>query len=630
MAKQFIPGQSSVAITKALKVGERANFEKFASANAAAEVVSLVGIKEAFETKTTIRDVQEQGLTESLIEKNVTVAERLTISPAQNANQNAQAGLQVLIQRLMALNPADMPFSGVNLRDKSASGYVKNGSNPATSVTLGDMIDGGGPTNQNAFTLVDGSAPTTVSAVDQATHFYRAIFAVDNKVLILRQVEARVAEYKRLRDEAVALQKQLLDWQAEAESRLAVITDEVETVRHHLSVAQQLKAEEKKRIAAVNARRKTVRDSVDVVVFYKQRLLDRLTALPVTEASSISVDGTLQIPLRELDAVPVDISDMVNNFRAAPLLWFPALESLPQYFDRPALLFNAFEHIRIRSAAAAPPMLQVSRATTGFAGAVRSMIGLQAEGASHWRKPGLQLDTRHIELEGIAACHRRLRQAATLGDMIDSGHGITKAINMSALQLDRISRAAETLYASFADTPAEQRLLWAQSLLENDGRMSFRTLNVLPGWVTINVDLRREQQGVVDLLYRQVADSNAEAVTALNRLVLVCLLVAAHAPISQLLNARMVRPAVAQPGVLIDLTLDITNVRVGMAVTVQNTSGKIAARAVIDDIVGGRARARIVEAIEPNATIGIDALVQLSESMAFKSSILPVQHVRFK
>jgi hypothetical protein len=625
MAKQFISGQNKVGITKAFQVEEMTTFEKFTIAPATAEAISRAGIKEAFETKITPRDVQEQVAVESLIEKNVTVAERLTILPAQNANQNALAGLQVLIQRLMALNPTGKSYTGVNLRDKSASGYVKKGA--TTPATIGEMIDSGGPANQAAFTTVGGD-PSAV--VDQATHFYRAIVAVDNKVLILRQVEARIAEYKRLRDEAVALQKQLLVWQAEAESRLAIIIDEVETARHHLSLAQQLKAEEQNRIDAVNARRKVVRDSVDVVVFYKQRLLDRFTALPVTEASSISIDGTLQIPLRELDAVPADISDMVNNFRAAPLLWFPALESLPQFFDRPALVINAFEHIRIRSATVAPPVFQALPATNGFARAARSMIVLQSERANHWRKAGLQLDTQNIELEGIAASHRRLRQAATLGDMIDAGHGSAKAIKMSARQFESISRAAETLYASFADTPAERRLRWAEALMEDGGQMSFRALSVLPGWVTLTVDLRREQQGVVDQLYRQVADNNAEAVTAINRLVLVCLLVAAHAPVTQLLNARLLRPAVAQAGVLIDLALDVTNIRVGMAVTVQNNPGQTTARAVIDDIVGGLARARIVEAIEPNTTIGINALVQLSESMAFKSSILPGRQVHFK
>jgi hypothetical protein len=574
----------------------------------------------------TASDIQSVQLAPKYEENNVTIGERLAISPAENAKQFAEAGLQELVQKLMALNPVGQPYKAVNLRDINISGFTKTVQEKTVDVTLTELFPVNNVSQFSKFQFNKSS----FAIIDQASHFYQAVSAVDSHTIVLRQIEQRVAQYKQLLAEVIKLQAQLEDLQIQSEQRLAVIDGEITSARHHLAVAQLLKTEEMGRIAAVNSKRAAIIDRVDVVLFHKQRITDRFTSLPVAKASSVSVDGKLQIPLRNLGGVPPEISEMMQHFHAAPLSWFPALAQLPQFFDRPLMLIKAFEHVRMRATNSVFAIPQMPRVSTSFLGAAQKLIAIQATRTHDWRKAGLSLDANIIENEGLWAGYQRLHQIATLGDMVDGGHGSGRASMLAASQLDDLSKAFESLYASFADTPAEKRLAWAESFLENTGQNSFKALYTLPGWLSIDIDLRREQQGLVDLLYQQVYGGNDEAITAINRLILVALLLAAHAPVSQLISARMVRAVAALPGVIFDLTLDLTKVRIGMGVTIQNRPGEISARAVIDDIVGGQARARIVEVPTPNISLAIDAHVQLSEALNFKSSIAlnKMVHVR--
>ena len=633
MAKVFFTekASNSIDLQKQMK-SEKALFVKrgqpqVAVENAGFDLGAIIATNAG--TVATVRDIEDAQPITGFTEKNVTVADRLANPPAQNAHQFAQAGTRDLIQRLIALNPKDGPFTGVNLRDVLISGYSKGLPEGAVTVvaaatspaSLGDMIDRGGPDN-TSFKITDNQVPAAGATIpDQSNFFYRAVSAVDNNVIILRRIEARIAQYKQLADEASALLNQLTTWQSQADARLAVLDGEIINAKHHVAVAQSLKTDEVNRIDAVNAKRQAILKQVEVVVYHRPRLTDRFTLLPTTKASSVGLDGVLHVPLRELETVPQEMTQMVQNFRAAPLSWFPALDGVPQFFDRPILLMTAFNHIRMR--ASAPILIdnEFPLSNGKFQGAASSMIKMQAARNLGWRRVGLQLDSNLIDVEGIAACHRRLRHAATLGDMIDGGHGSAKVSGHAARQLERLTKAAESLYASFADTSAVLRLSWAEALLEDNGQASFRALHTLPGWLSIDVDLKREQQGLVDLLYQQVHSDNAEAVTAINRLILVALLISAHAPVSQLISARMVRPIFALPGVIFDLTLDVSKVRIGMPLIVQNRPGEISARAIIDDIVGGQVRARILEVPKPNVTLSVDAVVHLSESVVFKTTV---------
>lgn len=650
MTKTFVTARS-VKTFAGQKEFVANNFEqpasefKLSAAAAATAVASDFGSYAVFKPDpvSTVSDVVGAQPIIGYTENNVTVAERLATSPAQNAQRYAEAGTRDLIQRLIALNPAIFPalgFTGVNLRDIPISGYSKKRVDPDHSapVTLDDMINARGPDGEGIFKTDDntsGDAAGT-SNKDQGYYFYRAVSSVDNNVIILRRIEARIAEYKQLADEAVSLLNQISNWQAQANARIAVLDGEITTAGHHIAVAQSLRSDELIRISAVNARRRAILDRVDVVLYHKPRLTDRLALLPTTKASSVGSGGALQLPLRDLESVPQEMSQMVQNFGAALLSWFPALDGLPQFFDRPVMLMTAFNHVRqradVRLRASGPMSFENQTFSTvgKFQDAAHSMIKMQAARNLDWRMAGLQLDSSLIDIEGIAACHRRLRHAATLGDMIDGGHGSAKASKLAAEQLEQLRKASESLYASFADTPTTLRLSWAEALLDDNGQANFQALHTLPGWLSIDVDLKREQQGLVDLLYQQVHVDHVEAVAAINRLILVALLIASHAPVSQLISARMVRPIFAQPGVIFDLAMDVDKVRIGMPIIVQNRPGEISARAIIDDIMNGQVRARIMEVPKPNVTLAIDSIVHLSESTVFKSTVLGAKAVQFR
>ena len=68
---------------------------------------------------------------------------------------------------------------------------------------------------------------------------------------------------------------------------------------------------------------------------------------------------------------------------------------------------------------------------------------------------------------------------------------------------------------------------------------------------------------------------------------------AAHSPVDKIIPAHLVAPAPAKLGSKLFLTLDIARVRRGMTALVRDDRDRIISRAVVDDIVDGRAQATV-------------------------------------
>ena len=137
------------------------------------------------------------------------------------------------------------------------------------------------------------------------------------------------------------------------------------------------------------------------------------------------------------------------------------------------------------------------------------------------------------------------------------------------------------------------RLGWAETLSEFDQPAPLANLASLRGWGEVPMELRRTLQGFVDWLFSRVDRSEDAAEDAINELVRICLLMAAHSPVDQIIPAHLVAPAPAQLGGKLFLTLDIARVRRGMTTLVRDDRDRIISRAVIDDIVDGRAQATV-------------------------------------
>ena len=336
------------------------------------------------------------------------------------------------------------------------------------------------------------------------------------------------------------------------------------------------------------------------------------TAIPALAATAAT------LCLREHKGAPAELRAMAEGFRNAPLAWFPSLRPLMRLFDRPGAMGFAIRHLHGRAAMGVQtPEFEDAQDAPRFLAASRRALLLRHSDFAARRADALRVDARIIADEGIVASQWRYFGAALLGDLADAGHGRAEASRGASAELLRLSELSACLHASFAETSPAARLAWAEAFSEFDARRTLRALGVLPGWGALPASLRREQQGLADALYGQVDAGVAAAVAAIDDLVRVALLLAADSPVDKLLAARVARPTPARRGGFIDLRAEASAVRIGMAFAIHGNAGLLA-RGVVEDFANGFARGRIAEVALEGASIEAEALVHLSEAVAFR------------
>jgi hypothetical protein len=121
---------------------------------------------------------------------------------------------------------------------------------------------------------------------------------------------------------------------------------------------------------------------------------------------------------------------------------------------------------------------------------------------------------------------------------------------------------------------------------------------------------RRKIQTLVDWLYQQINPLQADAVALMNDLVRVCILLASHAPINQIIAGRLARPTVVKPGSRIEVAINPNLIRLGMNVFVYSNTNQVIAKGIVEDLGSGLAAARIVQTSIANQTLAENARVQ--------------------
>jgi len=200
---------------------------------------------------------------------------------------------------------------------------------------------------------------------------------------------------------------------------------------------------------------------------------------------------------------------------------------------------------------------------------------------------------------------------ASLGDLIAGDHQRPQLTSLASQEIEQIGQVAACLHDSFGDTPPVVRLGWAEILSEFDQPAPLDRLSGLPQWNELDLDLKRTQQGFVDWLFSRIDRSIPAAVQAINELVRVCLLMAAHAPVDRIIPARLVAPARAEVGSRFDIAVDIRQARIGMVALVRSDDGKAVARAIVEDLSEGQARARVTQTFLAVGMLAAGARVEL-------------------
>jgi hypothetical protein len=149
-------------------------------------------------------------------------------------------------------------------------------------------------------------------------------------------------------------------------------------------------------------------------------------------------------------------------------------------------------------------------------------------------------------------------------------------------------------------------------LSQYDGQVDMQSLASLPNWGRIDRDQRKQLQMLASWLFLKIDRSNPKAVALISDLVRITLLLAAHSPVKRLIPARLVGESPARVGTRLMLDVDIRQIRKGMAAIVRDRQNRIVSRAVIEDMIEGRASARIINVAPHITTIFPEMRVELA------------------
>ena len=549
------------------------------------------------------KDVRAQRPLPGLIERTISVAERLKPAPAVQALEFAIASKAAVLQTLRQLmesaaasNGATRP-PGVPLGDLGVPGFgiVKNGAPPPTL----DLLFA----DQKADSRNYGDIDVLLGQSDskhESDYFTAAVNAIDNAIAMMRLVEGRIALYESLAGRARATRDEILGLTGEAAAQLRSIDTEVEEARHDIATAQMLLAEETARVETLNARRSaTLADHVPVIAYRRVRECQHRSSAPSQELLA----GLAPPPLAACRRDHPDTPDELKRFAAllgeAPVKWFPRVAAEVSRIDRIEAARNALDYTRLLAGAAQalafePRAVASSKGTARFlGGAIRAMHAQQQTLVAR-RLASFSAASAAVASLTLSEAHTQLRETASLGDLAAGKHRHGALTALASAELVGTLEIAACLHAGFAGVAPVIRLAWAEILSEFDRPADLHSLAGLPRWGEVPREIRHNLQGLVDFLFGRIDRTSDKAVTFFNDLVRAAMLLAAHSPVDLIIQAQLVAEAPARIGSRLVLDLDPKRVRKGMFAHIRDAEDRLIAKAVIDDIGDGRAGARIV------------------------------------
>ena len=441
---------------------------------------------------------------------------------------------------------------------------------------------------------------------DESAYLSSAVATLESAIAYLRAVEGRILAISGSVEGVEARLPGLAKVQSRWLGALALADQDLDEARHDLRVAISLIDEETARLAALAAHRQRVlAEEVKFVAYTRPRAL---RAHRAGDTLGLMLPGAIDDPLpatlrRDVD-LPDDLEAMIGALREMPLAWFAANPELAAKFVSPPYLTHLFGGVKARAVAARtrwqqpvalqaranPAMIQVQRISSAYRSLTLKLFDARAE-----------LDLGAVARESWTERRRRALSLLSLNDLIEGGKQPAVA-KLAATEIEQIERVIHALWQMARQVPPPIRLLWAQELSEYDTVTSLVGLSRLPGWPHVDFALRKKMERLNGWLFSRMEKGVGEAQALMTDLVRVAILLAAHAPVADIIAARIEEEQSAAPGAAIDIVIRRGVPKIGMSVSFLDAS-LVQARGVVRDLYGSRARVEIVHTAGPLVTI---------------------------
>lgn len=568
-------------------------------------------------TRYDVTDVQAQLPIAGLVERTVSVAERLTPPPAMQALSYALASKGAAVSTLAGLLGSDAARpTGIALADLIVPGFhhkTAAASDPAYAPRLDQLVaDQALPSGDQQY--VDADTLPSSEDKHESDYFTAAVQAIDNTIALMRLVEGRVALFDRLAQSITDLEATIQAAANDAAAWLRTIDLAVEQARHDLATAQALRLDETARVDAINTRRAAVlATQVKAIAYRRVREAAVYVPAPLTVAPSALVEDPVVACNRDHPDVPEEVQAYTDLFRDVPVSWFPKLAAAVATIPRLDAARATLVAVRTRAQiAAAIPAPAPAPAPTGakFLRSVQLAAAAQRVVLEQRRVVASAINLAAIGSLSLVDTQTQIQQLASVSDLLDPAHRQPALAQQAGDLLRNIAQVAACLHAGFGEVAPAIRLAWADTLSEFDQPAPLASLANLPQWGDVPIEQRRTLQGLDDWLLAQIDTGNVQASGAMSELVRIALLMAAHAPVDRIIPARLVAPAPARVGAPIRLAVDISKLRIGMATLIRDKTDTLVSQAVVSDLSDGFATATIVKAPAALTTITSDLRFQ--------------------
>ncbi len=584
--------------------------------------------------KYTIKDVTgSTPLSGNINLRTVSLAERMKLPESQRARDYATAtrheammALINLADQLVAEDGGITPglFENLDVWGLAGDEFLKDVQPPQAAVTpppvlrrsFGDFLD---KSKRNLMLSKLLVAPDRGQS-DEGGYFSDSADMADRSIAMFRQVEGRIRSYRQLIVLCESTRDSILQHVAALGARERAWDERLAEARHDVSVTRALIAEEVGRIEAINQRRRHVLDNeVRFLAYIRPRATDNLLATPSRRLDPGLLEAPAPACLQVHADVPDELDDMLKVLREAPAVWFIAGPALLDRLNRIDLLAKTVRSTQMRQSISlqrAELIREVSlpRQSGRFQAAITHVRRGQRQVVDEVRAASQRIDITRLTTLTWQSARQEAAQVVSLGDLIDGDHGQGPLARSAADFFDRFGHICGCLHTGFSEVLPSIRLDWAETISQFDDAPNLRNIAVLQRWGEIDFADRRRMQGLVDWLFDQLDTNEPRAVALVNDIVRMCLLLASHAPVGQIIAGRMPRPVTARPGVRIPLhALDPQRLRIGMHALVYRND-LVVARAVVEDIGRSEISARVLHTAEASVELDTSMRVQFAQA----------------
>lgn len=459
---------------------------------------------------------------------------------------------------------------------------------------------------------------------DEAAYLDSAVTVLEGVIALIRQAEGRVLAISDAVEAAAAELPGMNQAQGAWQQALNAADQDLDEARHDLRVAESLIAEETARLEKLAVTRQRILDEeVKFVAYTRPRALmaHRKGDTPGQLLPGAFVDPLPAVLKRDV-TLPKELAVLVGILREMPIAWFSADPELLGSFKDPEYMGRVLQRApyRARSKKAtrksyvaqqgqSPAMMQVAAITTAYQAMsaqlfdMRAAVDVQALSEASWQEQ---------QREALALL--------SLNDLIESGEQ-PKVAKLAAAEIEDIERVLHALWQQARQVSPTIRLLWAQELSAYDTVTSLALLPKLPGWALVPFDLRQRLERLNSWLFSRLDAGLNEARGFMTDLVRVALLIAAHAPVAEIVLARVDEAQTATKGAPLDVTISKGDPKIGMKVSFLD-AGIVMAWGQIADLSGTRARVQIVDTVQPLVQIGVTQTVSIYDPGAIAKGAL--------